>query len=448
MNPTTPEPAQTAEPLNHRRDVTDPLLSFVLPVYNEAQVLATLATLLADAARRCRARYEMIFVDDGSSDGSGQLLDELAERNPEIKVVHLSRNFGHQAAVQAGLCRAQGDAVVLMDSDLQDAPEAVPRLFAQWRAGYDVVYAVRTQRKENVLKRALFAGFHRLLGRISSTPIPADAGIFGLVDARVAREISNLAERDRYLPGLRSWVGFRQIGVEVERRARYDDHARVSLGGLWRLAKTAIFGFSTVPLAAFYLIGISAMAVFLALSGYAVFCKLFTTLAVPGWTTHVLTATFFGALNALGISILGEYVTRIYDQVRQRPLYLVARTVNLTEETTEPHRAAAPAIDEEIAELAASFSAFEAADRLDEEVDYTEVELLALLEEANALLGAAQGRHDRAGSEARQPAWPVREYSRRKATSVRGDSYTRLHQAPAAADAASSTRGVLTDPRD
>jgi dolichol-phosphate mannosyltransferase len=167
--------------------------------------------------------------------------------------------------------------------------------------------------------------------RISTTEVPADAGIFGLIDARVAREIVAMGESDRYLPGLRSWVGFRQTGIVVERLARYDLTPRVSLRGLWRLAKTAIFSFSSFPLTVFYLIGYSALVVFFALSGYAVFCKLFTTLAIPGWTSHVLCASFFGAMNALGISILGEYVTRIYDQVRNRPLYLVARSVNCLE---------------------------------------------------------------------------------------------------------------------
>jgi dolichol-phosphate mannosyltransferase len=254
----------------------------------------------------------------------------------------LARNFGHQAAVQAGLEHAHGDAVVLMDSDLQDSPEAIPLFVAEWRAGCDVVYALRTQRKEGLLKRALFAGFHRLMASIASVPIPADAGIFCLVDRRVARQIVALGESDRYFPGLRSWVGFRQKGIEVERSARYDETPRVSLMGLCRLAKTAIFSFSTFPLRFFYLIGASAGAVFVGLSGYSLFCKLFTGLAIPGWTSHVLIGSFFGALNSLGICILGEYVIRIYDQVRHRPLYLVDHTVNMTsaewaeeEETSE-----------------------------------------------------------------------------------------------------------------
>jgi glycosyltransferase involved in cell wall biosynthesis len=246
-----------------------------------------------------------------------------------VRVIHFVRNFGHQAAVQAGLAHARGDAVVLMDSDMQDAPEAVPRLVDKWRAGYDVVYAIRTHRKERLPKRLLFAAFHRLLARIASVRIPVDAGIFGLVDRRVAQEIVAMSERDRYFPGLRSWVGFRQTGIEVERAARYDDRPRVSLSGLVRLAKTAVFSFSSFPLTIFYGIAGLATAIFVALGSYSVYSKLFTDLAIPGWTSHILTGCFFGALNALGICILGEYVIRIYDQVRARPMYLIDRTVNM-----------------------------------------------------------------------------------------------------------------------
>ena len=372
-----------------RRTITDPLLSFVLPVLNEVRVLSTLSTLLVEAARRCRARCEIIFVNDGSTDGSSRVLDQLAAKRREIKVVHLSRNFGHQAAIQAGLCHARGDAVVLMDSDLQDSPEAVPQLFAQWQAGYDVVYAVRTQRKESAVKRALFAGFYRLLSRISHTPIPEEAGIFGLIDGRVAREIAALKERDRFLPGLRSWVGYRQIGVEVERQGRYDDRPRVSMLGLFRLAKTAIFGFSSVPLAAFYVIGLTALAVFVCLGGFAIVCRLFTSLAIPGWTSHVLSATFFGALNALGISILGEYVTRIYDEVRQRPLFLIERTVNMEQHTQTRPTERGMTLEDEVTELATTFSAYMAADLAMEEMESADAQVLELLEEANALLSAA-----------------------------------------------------------
>ncbi len=321
--------------LNSRPGQQDQLLlSVVLPVFNEAEVLTALAESIKRAVENTSVVLEIVFVNDGSRDASPRVLDELAAADPRVRVVHFSRNFGHQAAVQAGLEHARGDVVVLMDSDMQDSPAAIGEFLDKWREGYDVVYAVRTDRKENRFKRACFAGFHRLLASISSTPIPVDAGNFGLLDRRVVDELVHLGERDRYLPGLRSWVGFRQTGVLVERLARYDDQPRVSFWGLWRLAKTAIFGFSTFPLTVFYVIGYLALAIFLAVSAFSLACRLFTDLAIPGWTSHILIGCFFGALNALGISMLGEYVVRIYDQVRARPLYLVQRRVNFAASTS------------------------------------------------------------------------------------------------------------------
>lgn len=337
------EPPMTATIAQPRLCDSDTLLSVVLPVYNEAGALSSLHESLVATLGRCGVDYEILFVNDGSSDESPSLLDRLAAEDRRVRVVHLARNFGHQAAVQAGLAHTRGDAIVLMDSDLQDAPEAIPQFLARWREGYDVVYALRTQRKENAIKRGLFALFHRLLSGMASVPIPADAGIFGLVDRRVARAVISLGERDRYFPGLRSWVGLRQTGVPVPRNARYDRHPRVSLFGLFRLAKTAIFSFSTLPLTAFYAIGLLAGVTFLAVGGFALACRLFTDLAIPGWTSHVLIGSFFGALNALGICILGEYVIRIYDQVRARPLFLVDRTVNMDRpEEHSPHRSERP----------------------------------------------------------------------------------------------------------
>lgn len=304
----------------------------MLPVYNEEKVLETLLRSVVDAARAAGCQYEIIFVNDGSRDGSARLLDELAEAHPFVRVVHLSRNFGHQAAVQAGLAHASGDAVVIMDADMQDDPKAIIQFLEKWSEGYDVVYAIRYGRKEHAVKRLLFYGFYRLLNAISHTPMPADAGNFGLIDRRVAAEIARLADRDRYYAGLRSWVGFQQTGVKVERGPRYDGRPRVSFRGLVRLAKSAMFSFSSFPLTIFYSIGILSMATFLGLGGFTLFHKLFTGQAIPGWTTIVMTASFFGALNALGIAVLGEYVCRIYDQVRSRPLYLVDRRLNCGED--------------------------------------------------------------------------------------------------------------------
>lgn len=312
---------------SERPPLPDCLISIVLPVFNEAAVLEALFQQVTAAIAAAGTNAEIVFVNDGSCDGSGQILDRLAATHHEVRVIHFSRNFGHQAAVQAGLAHATGDAVVLMDSDLQDSPTAIAQLLTKWQEGYDAVYALRVRRKECWPKRYLFSSFHRLMAAVASTKIPADAGNFSLIDARLVQEIVALGERDRYLPGLRSWVGFRQTGVEVERNARYDEKPRVSLRGLWRLAKTAIFSFSTLPLSVFYTIGYAALGLFVALTVGCLYLRIFTNLAIPGWTSYMLSASFFGALNALGISMLGEYVVRIYDQVRGRPLYIVDRIV-------------------------------------------------------------------------------------------------------------------------
>jgi dolichol-phosphate mannosyltransferase len=308
-----------------------PLISVVVPVYNEAEVLCELRQRIAGSLAERPCRHEVIFVNDGSCDGSDRILDELAAADPAVCVVHLARNFGQQAAVQAGLLHARGDAVLVMDADLQDDPASLPAFLDEWHKGHDIVYALRKGRKENFVKRFLFTTFYRVLNRIASTPIPRDAGNFCLMDRRVADHVAHLPDYDRYFPGLRSWVGFRQKGIEVERAARYDDHPRVSMMDLFRLAKTAVFSFSRVPLSLFYALSAVAFTLCLGLSVFALVHRFATGRAIPGWTSLLITSSFFGSLNTLGIAVLGEYVMRIYDQVRNRPLFLVARTVNLDE---------------------------------------------------------------------------------------------------------------------
>jgi dolichol-phosphate mannosyltransferase len=345
--------------------VREPLLvSVVLPVYNESKVLEVLTrSVLAAVAETC-CDGELVFVNDGSTDGSGEVLDALAAADAQVRVLHLSRNFGHQAALHAGLAHARGDAVVVMDSDMQDDPGGIVRFVEHWRQGYDVVYAIRTGRKEHAAKKFLFYAFYRVLNALARTAMPPDAGNFGLVDRRVAREIVRIADRDRYYAGLRSWVGFRQIGVEVERGPRYDGRPRVSMLGLWRLAKSAIFSFSSFPLTLFYAIGGLSMGVFVLLACFTLYHKLFTGLAIPGWASVTMISSFFGAMNALGIAVLGEYVTRIYDQVRARPLYVVGRWVNFAPgdrpEESAGANAPAPGTAAAAAEMAASANRFDA----------------------------------------------------------------------------------------
>lgn len=321
-------------PLNIRR-LPRPRVSVVLPVYNESDVLRQLYESVSLALDEALCDGEIVFVNDGSHDSTADQLDTIANEDKRVRVLHFSRNFGHQAAVQAGLQQAQGGAIILMDSDLQDDPAAIPKFVRRWQEGYDVVYAVRYNRKENAWKRALFFGFYRVLNRLSSTRIPTDAGNFSLVDGHVVRQITAMPERDRFFPGLRSWVGYRQIGIPVERRSRHDGTPRVSTYQLFQLAKTAIFSFSRVPLGAFYGISALSLAVCAMVSSFTVYHKLVTGLAIPGWASMTIVASLFGALNSLGIGILGEYITRIYDQVRARPQYAIARKVNCQDEQTQ-----------------------------------------------------------------------------------------------------------------
>lgn len=302
--------------------------SLVLPVFNEAAILHQLTQRLVEVMEADQLTFEIVYVNDGSSDGSRELLNQLSRQDSRIVVVHLSRNFGHQPAVHAGLEHATGDVIVVMDSDLQDDPVAIPRFLSEWEKGSDVVYAQRVKRKESAAKRLLFFSFYRILNAIADSAIPADAGNFGLMDRKVVNALLQLPERERFFPGLRHWAGFRQSGIPVERAARHDDQPRVSMRGLFRLAKTAIFSFSGFPLKFFYVIAALSAAVCFGSIAFVLWHKAVTGLAVPGWTSLIITASFFGALNALGISILGEYVIRIYDQVRSRPVYLTDRVMN------------------------------------------------------------------------------------------------------------------------
>ena len=312
-----------------KRKPDSSVVTVVAPFLNEAAIIESLVAELRGQLGRIGYRWNMVLVNDGSTDQTPEILDRLAADDARIQVVHLSRNFGHPSAVQAGLAHAGGDAVVLMDGDGQDCPTAIPQMVELWENGNHVVYAIRFGRKENPFKRILFYAFYRLLHCMTSTPIPQDAGNFSLMDRTVVDHLLRLPESDRYLPGLRSWLGFRQVAIPVERRARHDRTPRVSFLGLVSLAKTALFGFSRVPLLTFYWMSILSAIVSVGCISFGFYHKLVTGLAVPGWASITSVSAFFGAINSLGIAILGDYVARIYEQVRGRPTYIVAQTRNL-----------------------------------------------------------------------------------------------------------------------
>ncbi|MCA9192467.1 MAG: glycosyltransferase family 2 protein [Planctomycetales bacterium] len=311
-----------------RPDLDKTRLAVVLPILNEAAILPSLVSKVVSALQSLDCQWKIVFVNDGSTDASRQIVDDLCEHDSRFVGIHFSRNFGHQAAILAGLDHCKADAVILMDSDGQDDPLAIPQFFYAWQSGYDVVYATRASRQEGRLMRGAFKAFYWLLSKLATHSIPREAGNFGIVDFRVVEHIRNMPERDRYFPGLRAWVGFRQTSIAVPRLRRHDRFARVGIWGLVALAKNAVFGFSRVPLNAFYWIASLAGIASLACTGFALYHKLFTGLAIPGWASITSVVSFFGAMNALGIAILGEYIARIYDQVRGRPPYVVADVVS------------------------------------------------------------------------------------------------------------------------
>jgi polyisoprenyl-phosphate glycosyltransferase len=303
----------------------EPLLSVVIPIYNEQATLSELYRRLTHVLSENLAElaYEIVFVNDGSTDGSIQILSRLHADDPGVKVVNLSRNFGHQAALTAGLDYAKGDAVICMDGDVQDPPEIIPTLVARWRDGNDVVYAVRKLRKEGFIKRSCYTAFYRLLRRLSMVSIPLDAGDFALMDRRVVDCLKALPERSRFIRGLRSWVGFRQTGVEYEREKRFAGVPKYNWSKLVHLAVNGLLSFSALPLRMATAVGF--MISFCSLLGIivALYLKLFTELAIPGWTATVIPILLLGGIQLLSIGILGEYIAQIFDEVKQRPLYVV-----------------------------------------------------------------------------------------------------------------------------
>ncbi len=303
-------------------------LSVAVPLYNEEKVLP-------EFLRRTRSvidslaggPHEMVLVDDGSADRTLAILEEAAAADPRLVVVALSRNFGHQAALTAALDHCSGDAVVLMDADLQDAPEAIPLFVEKFQQGYDVVYATRASRKEAWWLKLSYFLFYRLLAMLSELSLPVDAGDFALLSRRVVEQLRRLPEHHRYLRGLRSWVGFRQIGIPIERAERHAGKSKYSLRKLMELASDGIFAFSIVPLRAAILAGLLATALSVIFALYAVYARLFLNRSPQGFTALVVLITFLSGILLFFLGIIGEYVGRLYEEVKARPLYIVGKTV-------------------------------------------------------------------------------------------------------------------------
>jgi polyisoprenyl-phosphate glycosyltransferase len=310
---------------------SSPTLSIVLPCFNERENLDALYQRLAPVLEKITHSFEVIFVDDGSSDGCGELLDALNRRDPRFKVIHFSRNFGHQAALSAGLDASSGAAVVLMDCDLQDPPEVIQRFIDRWRDGCEVVYGIRRKRKEGLLKRAGYAAFYRSMRMMAQIEVPLDAGDFCLMDRKVVDALKRLPEAHRFLRGLRSWVGFRQAGVEYEREGRHAGEPKYTLGKLVRLAVSGYVGFSTVPLRIASWLGLVVAAVGFAVAVWAVSTKILGIPSPRGWASSIAVMLFLGGIQLLVLGVMGEYLGRVYDEARARPSYVVRESVGFGE---------------------------------------------------------------------------------------------------------------------
>ncbi|MHB1095891.1 MAG: glycosyltransferase family 2 protein [Gemmatimonadaceae bacterium] len=304
-------------------------LDIVVPCFNEEAVIEQTHRRLAQVTGSITVvRTTVIYVDDGSRDGTLLKLRAIAAGDPHVRIVALSRNFGHQYALTAGLDASTGDAVAVIDADLQDPPEVIPEMVARWRAGADVVYGVRATRQgETAFKRGTAHVFYRLLQTLGNSDIPADVGDFRLLDRRVVETLRDMPERDRFLRGLVVWAGFRHEGVSYERLPRAAGQTKFPFRRMFSFALDGIFSFSTVPLRLASYLGLIVSILSMIGVVYAFYIKLFTVGVVPGWAAQWIGTLFLGGVQLLSLGVIGEYVGRIYGEVKRRPLYVVKERI-------------------------------------------------------------------------------------------------------------------------
>ncbi|MET0793754.1 MAG: glycosyltransferase family 2 protein [Polyangiaceae bacterium] len=330
-----------------------PTLSLVIPIYNEELVIPELdrrlKAVLASWSDLVES-WEVVFINDGSKDDSLNQLRKMVEAEPRYKVLSFARNFGHQMAITAGMDRAEGDAVVVMDADLQDPPEVVREMITLWRQGYDVVYGVRRKRAgETLFKKLTAAAFYRLLrAMLGGISIPVDAGDFRLLSRPVVMAMRALKERHRFVRGMVAWVGFRQTAAYYDREARFAGETKYPLSKMLRFAIDGITSFSTVPLRFATWLGVLAGLSAVVIALWAIYIKLFVTGVVQGWTTIMILVALGTSAQLLMIGVLGEYVGRIYEEVKRRPLYLIGEELNMAQPGTPATRPPGTASSAEI----------------------------------------------------------------------------------------------------
>ncbi len=300
-----------------------PVYSIVVPVYNEKDCLPALRERMTSVMDSTGEPWEMVLVNDGSVDGSEEIMLKMAEEDRRIRVVNFSRNFGHQIAVTAGMDHALGAAVVVIDADLQDPPEVILDLIKKWKEGYEVVYAVRTEREgETWFKTHTAAAFYRMIYKITDVKIPENAGDFRLEDRKVVDVMDSMREHDRFLRGMSAWVGFKQIGVPYKRAARFAGHTKYPLKKMVKLALNAVTGFSYMPLQIATYFGFIVAAISIILIPVAIIVRAASHHELMGQATTLICVLFLGGVQLISLGIIGEYLGRIYDEVKNRPLYI------------------------------------------------------------------------------------------------------------------------------
>ena len=311
-------------------------VSVVIPCYNEHEVLPELFKRLANAAESWGLDWEIICVDDGSSDDTWELLCQQHKKDQRWKAVAFSRNFGHQTAISCGIYHAMGDAVIVMDADLQDPPEELHRYISKWKEGYDVIYAIRKNRKEGIFKRFSYWLFYRLMAKLSNFEIPLDSGDFSLMDRKVVDAINHMPERNRFVRGLRAWVGFSQIGLEYERQARASGKPKYTFRKLLKLTLDGIFSFSFFPLTLASYFGFFISLIALAGVVFALLQRIFKDFfasiglePVPGFATTMISILFIGGIQLIFLGVIGQYLSRIYDEVKRRPQWLIKDSLGI-----------------------------------------------------------------------------------------------------------------------
>ena len=314
-----------------------PEISIVVPVYNEEAGIAAFWTRLAPVLASLACSEEVIFVDDGSSDGTLAQLMSLRHRDPRVRIVSLSRNFGKEIALTAGLDHAEGNAVIPIDADLQHPPEVIVELVAGWRAGSDIVIALRRDRATDTLaRRAASSLFHRVFARLTTMPVVRDAGDFRLMSHAVVDALRRLPERTRFMKGLYAWVGFTQTTVSYDIEPRLEGRSKYGVWRLWRLALDGITSFSSLPLKVWSVVGLTFALVALAYGAYLVVRTIVRGVDVPGYASVMVMILFLGGLQLLSLGIIGEYLGRVYDEVKARPLYVVRQRIGFDRDDPGP----------------------------------------------------------------------------------------------------------------